>query len=155
MVPTQLPNFNLFGIFVEATGAISMNAISDLKANTSVPFEKAHAMPTAVYTDHAFLEAELSQVFSHDWFCVGRADALKNPGDYMTLELAGQPILVLRDNTGELRAMSNVCRHRMSTLKEAGCLWTVLSVASKIKSTGKVGRKCLRNEFCPSGWSRT
>ena len=95
-----------------------MNAISDLKANTSVPFEKAHAMPTAVYTDHAFLEAELSQVFSHDWFCVGRADALKNPGDFMTLELARQPILVLRDNTGKLRAMSNVCRHRMSTLKE-------------------------------------
>ena len=90
--------------------------IADLRRNTSVPFEQARAMPTSVYTSVDFVEAELKHVFSKDWYCVGRADALSKTGDYVTAELAGQPIAVLRDADHQLRAMSNVCLHRMSTL---------------------------------------
>jgi len=90
--------------------------IVDLRRNTSVPFEQARAMPTSVYTSEDFVEAELKHVFSKDWYCVGRADALSKTGDYVTAELAGQPIAVLRDADHQLRAMSNVCLHRMSTL---------------------------------------
>ena len=90
--------------------------IADLRSNTSVPFEQARAMPTSVYTSEDFVEAELKHVFSKDWYCVGRADALSKTGDYVTAELAGQPIAVLRDADHQLRAMSNVCLHRMSTL---------------------------------------
>ena len=43
---------------------------------------------------------------------------LAEPGDYVTCELAGQPVAVLRDRQGGLRALSNVCLHRMSTLLE-------------------------------------
>jgi phenylpropionate dioxygenase-like ring-hydroxylating dioxygenase large terminal subunit len=94
------------------------DAVKELKENVSIPFEKARAMPTSVYTSTDFLERELKDVFSKDWFCVGRASSLKNPGDYLTLDLAEQPIVVLRDGEGQLKAMSNVCLHRMSTLLE-------------------------------------
>jgi phenylpropionate dioxygenase-like ring-hydroxylating dioxygenase large terminal subunit len=94
------------------------DAAEELLENVSVAFESARAMPPSVYTSEAFLEQELSQIFAKDWFCVGRADALAKPGDYVTLELAEQPIIVLRDSAGALKAMSNVCRHRMSTLLE-------------------------------------
>ena len=94
------------------------SAVSELAKNVSVPFEEAHAMPTSVYTSEEFLQRELSDVFSKDWFCVGRASALEKAGDYLTLELANQPIIVLRDTDGTLKAMSNVCLHRMSTLLE-------------------------------------
>ena len=94
------------------------DAVDELRENVSVPFERARAMPPAVYTSEAFMERELSDIFAKDWFCVGRASALAETGDYVTLELAGQPIIVLRDGTGVLKAMSNVCRHRMSTLLE-------------------------------------
>lgn len=90
--------------------------IADLRRNTSVPFEQARAMPTSVYTSEDFVEAELKHVFGKDWYCVGRADALSKTGDYVTAELAGQPIVVLRDAGHQLLAMSNVCLHRMSTL---------------------------------------
>ena len=93
-------------------------AVLELAKNVSAPFEEAHAMPTSVYTSEEFLERELSDVFSKDWFCVGRASALENAGDYLTLELANQPIIVLRDKDSTLKAMSNVCLHRMSTLLE-------------------------------------
>ena len=92
------------------------NPIDALRDNVSTPFEEARAMPPAVYTSEAFHDAELENVFKKSWFCVGRADALAKPGDYVTCELAGQPIIVLRDKDNALRAFSNVCRHRMSTL---------------------------------------
>ena len=90
--------------------------VADLRASTSLPFEQARAMPPGVYTQDIFLENELEHIFAQDWYCVGRSSALTNPGDYVSAELAGQPIVVLRDRDGEMRAMSNVCLHRMSTL---------------------------------------
>ncbi|MEP3056322.1 SRPBCC family protein [Ascidiaceihabitans sp.] len=94
------------------------DAVDELLKTASVPFESARAMPPSVYTSDDFLKRELSDIFAKDWFCVGRASALAASGDYVTLELAGQPIIVLRAGDGALRAMSNVCRHRMSTLLE-------------------------------------
>lgn len=96
----------------------SKSAGAELKANTSVPFEQARAMPKSVYTSKDFLAQEIEHVFAQEWFCAGRASSLKQRGDYITLELAGQPIMVVRDGNGELRAQSNVCLHRMSTLLE-------------------------------------
>ena len=96
-----------------------MNApVRELVDNVSAPFERARAMPRSVYASEDFLKAELRDVFARDWVCVGRASALKAPGDYLAYELAGQPVVALRDGEGKLRAMSNVCRHRMSTLLE-------------------------------------
>lgn len=92
------------------------NPIDALRANVSAPFEQARAMPPEVYKTDAFLQAEIEHIFRKEWFCVGRADALAKPGDYVTCELADQPVIVLRDREGDLKAFSNVCRHRMSTL---------------------------------------
>ncbi len=102
----------------KATIPMCSSAPTELAANTAVPFEKAHAMPTSVYTSEEFLADELKHVFSQDWFCAGRASSLGKPGDYLTLELAGQPIMVVRDSENNLQAQSNVCLHRMSTLLE-------------------------------------
>jgi phenylpropionate dioxygenase-like ring-hydroxylating dioxygenase large terminal subunit len=89
-----------------------------LRAATDLPFERARAMPPSVYTTQAFVDLELEHVFRKEWFCVGRADSLSVPGDYVTFDLAGQPMMVVRDHDGALRAQSNVCLHRMSTLLE-------------------------------------
>lgn len=93
-----------------------VDAVSALKEAVSLPFERARAMPKEVYTSDAFTQEELTHIFRKDWYCVGRADALADVGDFVTCELAGQPIVVLRDASGALRAKSNVCLHRMSTL---------------------------------------
>lgn len=90
--------------------------VAALRRSASVPFEQARAMPPEVYTSQDFLQAELRDVFGQGWYCVGRADALANSGDYVAAELAGQPLAVIRDGGGNLRAFSNVCLHRMSTL---------------------------------------
>jgi phenylpropionate dioxygenase-like ring-hydroxylating dioxygenase large terminal subunit len=93
-------------------------ALEELRANVAVPFERAQAMPKSVYVSESFAAAEERQIFAREWLCAGRAEALPNPGDYLTMEIAGEPIIILRDRDGALRGMSNVCRHRMSTLLE-------------------------------------
>jgi phenylpropionate dioxygenase-like ring-hydroxylating dioxygenase large terminal subunit len=93
-------------------------ALEELRANANLPFTKARAMPKSVYTSPSFAALEQTQIFAKDWLCAGRAEALPNPGDYLTMSIAGEPVIVLRDKGGALRAMSNVCRHRMSTLLE-------------------------------------
>lgn len=94
------------------------DALRELAETVAQPFERARAMPPSVYTSEAFMQAEIARVFAREWYCVGRADALKAPGDYLTAELAGQPVVVIRDHDGGVRALSNVCLHRMSTMME-------------------------------------
>ena len=92
--------------------------VAELQAMAATPFSESVAMPKSIYTSEQFLQQELEHVFAEEWVCVGRASALAAPGDYITYELAGQPVMVVRDKAGQLRAQSNVCLHRMSTLLE-------------------------------------
>jgi phenylpropionate dioxygenase-like ring-hydroxylating dioxygenase large terminal subunit len=96
----------------------NFDPVAELKANVAVPFNRAKAMPKSVYTSEAFAGREVADIFARQWFSLGRASSLAKPGDYVTAELAGQPIMVLRDRDGNLRAQSNVCLHRMSVLLE-------------------------------------
>ena len=91
-------------------------AVKELANMVSAPFGEARVMPRSVYTSEDFLKREISEIFAKEWFCVGRADGLANAGDYVTAEIAGQPIMVIRRADGSLAAQSNVCLHRMSLL---------------------------------------
>ena len=93
-------------------------ALAELRANVAVPFNRARAMPKSVYTSPDFLALEEKHIFGAEWLSAGRADTLQGPGAYLTMEINGEPIIILRDRDGALRGLSNVCRHRMSTLLE-------------------------------------
>ena len=96
----------------------STQPVAELLQAATRPMEDARGMPPSVYTSAEFLERELETIFAKEWVCVGRAEGLANPGDYLTYDLAGQPVVVIRDKSGQLRAFSNVCLHRMSTIVE-------------------------------------
>ncbi len=90
--------------------------VAELKANVAVPFEQAHAMPKSVYTSEAFCDLEQRRIFAREWLCAGRASSIPETGDYITFDIAGEPVMVIRQADGTIKAQSNVCRHRMSTL---------------------------------------
>ncbi|MEJ6396809.1 aromatic ring-hydroxylating oxygenase subunit alpha [Yoonia sp. 208BN28-4] len=92
------------------------DAVDELAETVAAPFEQAHAMPRSVYMSDDFLGEELEHVFAREWVCVGRIGQFQNKGDYVTADIAGRPIMVIRDGDGTLRAQSNVCLHRMSPL---------------------------------------
>jgi len=92
--------------------------VEKLQTGCERPFGDARSMPPGVYTSPEFLALEERVIFSREWQCVGRASALKAPGDYLSARIGAQPVVVLRDEQMQLRAMSNVCLHRMSVLLE-------------------------------------
>lgn len=63
------------------------------------------------YNDPAFFEHECKTVLRNGWHCVGRADEFSEQGDYLTLNLLGEPLIIVRDGE-DIKALSNVCRHR-------------------------------------------
>lgn len=76
------------------------------------PFEKARSLPPELYADTEILALEKAKLFGGEWICACRADLVKEPGDYVTIDILNQPIIVLRDLAGDIRALSNICRHR-------------------------------------------
>jgi phenylpropionate dioxygenase-like ring-hydroxylating dioxygenase large terminal subunit len=72
----------------------------------------AGLMPPECYTSPEFFEFERTEVFSRSWICVGRIEQVKTTGDCISANVAGEPILVARTNSGDLRAMAAICRHR-------------------------------------------
>jgi choline monooxygenase len=80
--------------------------------DSTLPLERAHTIPSLWYHDPEIYEAERQYVFGNTWQLAGRLDQLPDPGSYFTINIAGEPILVLRDNDSKLRAFFNVCRHR-------------------------------------------
>jgi phenylpropionate dioxygenase-like ring-hydroxylating dioxygenase large terminal subunit len=75
-------------------------------------------MPPAFYTSPNFLELEEDRIFQKEWICVGRADEVLVPGDYVTAEILGEPIVVVRGTDDRIRVLSNVCRHRGTVIAE-------------------------------------
>ncbi len=80
------------------------------------PFETATPIPAAVNHSTAFHDHEQKTIFMREWICVGRADEVAAPGDFLTHEIAGAPILIVRQDDGELRAFVNACAHRAARL---------------------------------------
>lgn len=59
-------------------------------------------------------------VFS-GWQPVARLDQVSKPGSFVTADVAGEPVVVIRDGEGTLRAFHNVCRHRAALLLTEPC----------------------------------
>jgi len=73
-------------------------------------------LPSTAYFDPAHYELELQKIFYRQWIYLCRSDAIAEPLAYRTFEIGSQPIVVLRDESGTLRAFLNTCRHRGSLL---------------------------------------
>jgi choline monooxygenase len=69
-------------------------------------------LPAAFYTDEDIFALEEAVIFKRAWQIVCTERELLNPGDFVTTTLGALPVLVSRDEDGELRAVVNVCRHR-------------------------------------------
>jgi choline monooxygenase len=87
--------------------------------NPHAPLAEAWTIPAAWYVDSRILELERRTVFSRSWQIVGRADQVREPGRYITRELAGEPILVVRGDDQVLRGFFNVCRHHAAAVLTA------------------------------------
>ncbi|MEM9690350.1 MAG: aromatic ring-hydroxylating dioxygenase subunit alpha [Pseudomonadota bacterium] len=66
------------------------------------------------YLDPEVYSAELERLVFPNWWVVGHTSEWREPGDFRLFELAGESVILVRGDDGELRAFANVCRHRGS-----------------------------------------
>ena len=118
----------------------------------TLPLERAHTIPSGWYTAAAVAAAERTAVFGRSWQCVGRAEQVAATGQFLTADIAGEPVLVVRGDDGELRGFFNVCRHRAAPLlsEPSGCVgklrcryhgWTY-DLAGKLRGTPEFDGVC-------------
>jgi Rieske 2Fe-2S family protein len=78
--------------------------------------EMQRTLPVTSYRSEEVFAEECERIFWRAWFCAAREAAVPSPGDSLTIEVAGQSVLIVRDRSGGLRGYYNVCRHRGSQL---------------------------------------
>ncbi|OKH99238.1 hypothetical protein A6A06_27190 [Streptomyces sp. CB02923] len=85
---------------------------------TRRPREQAETLPHWVYTDEAWFEREMDTMFRPAWHFAGLATSVPNPGDFFTLRLLDEPLLVVRGDDRQVRVFRNSCRHRGALVQE-------------------------------------
>lgn len=85
------------------------------------PLSQASTIPASWYTDRRIAELERLNVFGKTWQLVAHAAQLQSPGDFVSVRLAGEPIVVVRGSDRQLRAFYNVCRHHAAAVVTQAC----------------------------------
>jgi choline monooxygenase len=84
--------------------------------NDQSPLAESYTIPASWYVDERIAALERQYVFGGTWQVVAGLDQLKRPGQFVTRELAGEPIVVVCGSDGELCAFYNVCRHHAAAV---------------------------------------
>jgi choline monooxygenase len=95
--------------------SVSLNDIIE-SYDPNAALAEASTIPSSWYTDERVFELEKQAVFSRSWQLAARFDQLREPGDYVTTEIAAEPIVIVRGTDGELRGFFNVCRHHAAAV---------------------------------------
>ncbi len=100
---------------------IGQMRIEDILSRAAVeaiqrPTVQATGLPAIAYTSAEFLKLEQNLLFAPGWIYAGRAAELAQPGDGRPVEIAGKPLILLRNRTGDIKAFHNVCSHRNALL---------------------------------------
>ncbi len=94
--------------------------IAHVNAGTVAQADDVMQVPADHYYDEARWRAEMDQVFRRMPLMLALTCEMPNPGDYRACEAAGVPILICRDNDGEVQAYLNMCAHRGAQIMENG-----------------------------------
>jgi len=87
------------------------------------PLERASTIPSPWYFDPRIARLENERVFARNWQVAGRVDQVRENGQFFTIELGEEPMVVVRGEDGVLRAFYNVCRHHAAAVvtEPSGC----------------------------------
>ncbi|MFL6599438.1 MAG: aromatic ring-hydroxylating oxygenase subunit alpha, partial [Chthoniobacterales bacterium] len=86
---------------------------------TAATFQSgAETLPQRYFVSPEIFAEELQKIFAANWVLVGHQSQLANPSDYFLAEVAGESLIVTKDQRSTIRGFYNVCRHRGSRLCE-------------------------------------
>jgi phenylpropionate dioxygenase-like ring-hydroxylating dioxygenase large terminal subunit len=86
--------------------------LRDVRETAARPLERSGTLPAEIYTSDAFFEWETQNILQKDWLCLAHISQLPKAGDFITLDLLGEPLIVVHGKDGVIRTLSRVCPHR-------------------------------------------
>lgn len=100
--------------------SMGMDRLQEIKTAAVEPLEQAKSLPFSAYTESSILAAESEKIFTKDWVFVCMEGELREVGDYCAMAIANEPVMVVRGDDGNLRALANICRHRGTVILDEG-----------------------------------
>ncbi|HTO84886.1 MAG TPA: aromatic ring-hydroxylating dioxygenase subunit alpha [Methylomirabilota bacterium] len=95
--------------------------LDDLADYLGTPDTACLSLPREAYTSAELHALEINEIFEKSWLCVGRDEYVPNPGDYYTIDVMGEPVIIVRGTDGTVRALNAACRHRsMPVVQDRG-----------------------------------
>jgi len=89
-----------------------------LQECSSESFEESSPIPPAINHSIHFYNHEQDRIFNQEWICIGRCDEIPLPADFLTHEIAGTPVLCVRQDSGDIMSFVNACAHRFTCLSK-------------------------------------
>src|SRR5947208_12799760 len=83
-----------------------------------IPSAGAKSLPQKDFVSPDIFVKEQAEIFSKEWLLVGHQSQIPEPWDYFLATIAGESVIVTRDQKSQVRGFYNVCRHRGTRLKE-------------------------------------
>lgn len=84
------------------------------------PLSRATTLPAQAYTSEDFFAWEVDNLLRQGWQCVGHVSQIPNAGDFINLDLLGEPLIIVRAKDDSIRVLSRVCPHRSMDIMPVG-----------------------------------
>jgi len=92
--------------------------LDELAGYLGKPERACFTLPPEAYCSPELHALEVREIFEKSWLCVGREEYVPNTGDYFTIDVMGEPVIVVRGKDGRVRALNSACRHRYMPVVE-------------------------------------
>ena len=89
----------------------------DIDYDALVKEDRVHI---SLYTDPAVFTEEMGKIFHRGWVYVGHQGEIPNQGDFRLKRIGLQPVIMVRDQHGQVQLLLNRCRHRSATVCQEG-----------------------------------
>src|SRR3954468_19073164 len=86
--------------------------LREIRETAALPLERSSTLPPEAYTSDAFFAWETETLLRQDWLCLGHISQIAKPGAFITVDLLGEPLIVVHGKDQVIRTLSRVCPHR-------------------------------------------
>jgi phenylpropionate dioxygenase-like ring-hydroxylating dioxygenase large terminal subunit len=94
--------------------------LSEIQRLARLPLSQAITLPPQAFTSQEYFDWEIANLFQNDWMPVAHVSQIPQPGDFLNLDLLGEPLSVVHGRDGEVRVLSRICPHRAMDIMPAG-----------------------------------
>jgi phenylpropionate dioxygenase-like ring-hydroxylating dioxygenase large terminal subunit len=88
---------------------MALDQIEEVLRSATQPLNSARHLPGYIYSSPEVYALEKERIFMVEWLCIARDEEIERPGDCMAFKVTDEPVAIVRDEQGQLRAFRNVC----------------------------------------------